>query len=367
MIGSRHEKSLNALKHMSVRIDAELARALEERAHGPAAAMYHMLRYFLGFVDEDFKASTEGGGKRFRPALCLLIAQGYGAGEKALDAAVAIELFHNLTLIHDDVEDHDEYRRGKPTVWKLWGINNAINAGDIQSLIVARWVARAARQSGAEALSDILLETFIEVWEGQYLDFELADAPLDSGVVSEERYLLMTEKKSGALVRVAAEAAGVAAGKDEQECARLREYGVCLGIAYQIADDYRSVWATKSETGKDAHGDIREHKRTLPFLAAFAEAQGAAKDRLKGLYSLSRQLSEAEISEALALIDAADVRRDVQAKIREYSARAMKAVSLLSLDEETKALLAGIVEMLVPEGGDSGIPASGGSAAIALA
>ncbi len=348
------ETCLAALKEMSAIADGELSRTLEARAKGPAARLYNMLRYFFGYVDENFAPSTETSGKRFRPSLCLFVADAYGVKETALEAAVAIELFHNFTLVHDDVEDRDEYRRNKPTVWKLWGVNHAINSGDVQSLIATEWITRAALhpQVGAH-LAKILVEAFIEVGEGQYFDFELAENSLEGNDVSDVQYLLMTEKKSGVLVRVAAEAAGVAANKDASECQRLRDYGNYLGMAYQMADDYRSVWATQEETGKDTHSDIREHKRTLPFLYAHAETTGAIKARLADLYSLSRQLSADEIREALAIIDATSARTKVLAKVREYAASAKAAAATLSLPEDKRAILCGIVDMLVSEGKDS--------------
>ena len=344
------ETCLKALKEMSVIADMELAASLETYTHGDAGRMYDMLRYFMGYLNEDFSPTTGESGKRFRPSLCLFIADAYGARMQALEAAVAIELFHNFTLVHDDVEDRDEYRRNKPTVWKLWGINHAINAGDAQSLLASEWAMRAAwHPDVGPRISHALSEAFIEVIEGQYLDFELALAAIDSPAVTEETYFKMIEKKSGVLVRIAAEAAGIAAGK-EDERARLREFGVSLGMAYQMADDYRSVWATQVETGKDTHSDIREHKRTLPFLVAYAEATGPARDRLKALYSLDRQLTDAEVAEAGTLIDTTGARAKVGVAVRDYADRARNAVAGLALPQETRDILEGIVDMLVPEG-----------------
>lgn len=345
------EKCLEALRAMSAIADTELSRTLEGRATGPTARMYNMLRYFMGYVDENFTPSAEGSGKRFRPSLCLFIAGAYGAREKALEAAVAIELFHNFTLIHDDVEDRDEYRRNKPTVWKLWGVNHAINSGDVQSLIATEWIARAARHPDVGArLAELLVDAFIKVGEGQYLDFELASAPIGGGTITEESYVEMTHRKSGVLVAVAAESAGAAAGKSDAECALLRDYGNYLGISYQMADDFRSVWSTQVETGKDTHSDIREHKRTLPFLAGYKEVSGKSKERLASLYSLERQLDDSEIQEVLAILDSTSARKEVLAAIREYAERSKTAAAELSIDENSRAILCGIVDMLIPEG-----------------
>lgn len=262
---------------------------------------------------------------------------------------MAIELFHNLTLLHDDIEDRDEYRRGRPTVWKLWGINNAINAGDIQSLLVTEWIIRAQSHPGVGAtLARALNNAFIEVWEGQYLDFELAENSIESGAITREAYFTMIEKKSGALVRIAAEAAGIANGK-ETERTKLREYGGSLGMAFQIADDYRSLWSTKEETGKDPYGDIREHKRTLPFLYAYEESSGDVKKRLGELYSLTRQLTQGEILEALSIINATSAHASVVMVMQEYRNRAKSAARTLDLSQGVRDTLEVIVDALVPD------------------
>ena len=219
--------NVEALKEMTILVDHELRRAFAVHAVGPAKKLYHMLEYFMGYRDESLTVTESSGGKRFRPSLCLLIADMYGSRENAMEAAVAIELFHNLTLLHDDVEDRDEYRRGRPTVWKIWGVNHAINSGDVQALLVTEWISRVHMiPRVGTVLAQELTSAFIEVWEGQFLDFELADNPLNDAI-NEESYLLMIEKKSGVLVRIAAEAAGIAAGR-EGERAKLRDYGLSL-------------------------------------------------------------------------------------------------------------------------------------------
>ncbi len=339
------KECLDAQKAASEGIDDALKAVLALRAEGEAASMYKMLQYFMGFLDKDFKAEEPGaGGKRFRPALCLYIAESYGAKDDAMDAALAIELFHNFTLIHDDVEDRDEVRRNRPTVWKLWGVNHAINSGDMQMILLSELCVTAG-----EGMGLTLLNAFEEVIEGQYLDFELADKPLGSEEVSEERALLVDEKKTGALIGAAAECAGIAGRQSIDERERLRAYGIAVGMVFQLADDYRSVWATKKETGKDTHSDIREHKRTLPFFAALKELKGDDKNRLEELYGLTRQLTDAEIKEALALIEKTSAKTYVLNMVQKYANDAMKIAEKLSLPDDTKAVLIGIVDMLVPK------------------
>ena len=267
-----------------------------------------------------------------------------------LDAAIAIELFHNFTLIHDDVEDHDEMRRGRPTVWKLWGVNDAINSGDALNILVAERISSVALvPKVGSRMASILTEAFLEVIEGQHLDFQLASAPINSKEMSEARYLSMIKKKTGALIRASVEVAGIAAGKGPREIAILRQYGESLGLAFQLADDYQSVWGSAVQTGKDAQSDIREHKRTSPFLYAYAHTKGVMKTRFNELYSLEGQLTESQIREARTIIDATDAHKHVLSRIRMYTKQAQKVAQSLSAPESTRAFLLGLVDLLVPD------------------
>lgn len=339
------EECLAAQARASVGFEETLKKVLSARTTGEAQDIYKMLMYFMGFLDEDFKDLPPGfGGKRFRPALCLFLSEAYGVREKAEHAALAIELFHNFTLIHDDVEDRDEMRRNRPTVWKLWGVNHAINSGDALLLLATE----SLLQTGPK-LGGVILRSFEEVAQGQYLDFELAEKQLGSDAVREERALLVNEKKTAALIGAAAEVAGILGGQSEDECKNLRAYGMALGMLFQLADDYRSVWETQKETGKDSHSDIREHKRTVPFFAAQKELEGSAKKRLEELYSLTRQLSEAEVAEALAVVNSTKAKEYVFEKIKEYAAESRALAEKLSVPDESKSILIGLVEMLVPE------------------
>lgn len=327
----------SALEGLDARIEAILSPEAQD-----TAPLYAMLRYFFGFLEEDLAtpARTKGG-KRLRPALTLLLAEGYGHKEAAQDAALAVELFHNFTLIHDDIEDGDELRRDKPTLWKLCGIDHAINAGDQLSLIASR-VAMRAGGSAAQ----VLFSAFMEVIDGQYMDFELARAKnprIDKGW-----YERATEKKTGALIGAATEVAGVCTGQSAEECANLRALGRSLGMAFQYANDFRSAWSTQEETGKDAYGDIREHKRTLPYFLAL---ESGADIQLTELYALDRQLAESEIAQVHTLLEQTPAKEQTLAAIREYAQRASDSIETLSLPNGTKTLLISLIPTLIPEAG----------------
>lgn len=335
-------------QHVTKGVDERIQGILDTHAHGAASKLYNMLGYALGFLDENFKKETlSKGGKRFRPALCLFLAKEFGVEDKALEAATAIELFHNFTLIHDDIEDHDAFRRGRETLWKRWGVNDAINSGDVLSLLACEAAANAGHAGNDPRITSALLHAFIEVGEGQHLDFALAACDPGSGTASEKVYLEMIEKKSGAMVGVAAEVAGLIAKRTESECALLRSFGRVVGCSYQLADDYRSVWNVEGETGKDLQGDIKEHKRTFIFFSAQKELVGNERSRLEKLYSLEQTLSEVEVKEVLALIEKTSAKSATRQAIHAKTDRALATLQSISIRAEAKEMLAGVVNALV--------------------
>ncbi len=225
-------KARTLLEKKRISFEKLCARYVQTQKKNDTEKLYAMLEYFLGYRNESGKRLTKPHtGKRLRPSLCLLVASLYGVEHKVTDAALALELFHHFTLIHDDIEDNDVTRRGRPTVWKLWGINHGINAGDLQALLAYEVSTRAGSEN--PQITTLLIETFKEVIEGQYLDFEMSQVRSNF----ETRYRAMCEKKTAALFGCACELAGIAAKRGKKECAQLRTFGRSLGFLFQIQDD----------------------------------------------------------------------------------------------------------------------------------
>lgn len=317
----------------------------------PKLAMYDMQRYFMGFADESFRPLKAYGGKRFRSGLTLLLADRYNVKDDALSIAVAIELFHNFTLIHDDIEDNDEMRRGRPTVWKLWGVPHAINAGDAQLILVGEVLGDGCRTFGDKGydIQHEVLSRFREVAEGQYLDFVLTEVPLDDPLVTEAHYFEMLMKKTSVLVGISAEVVGMIADLNDDERRALWDYGLHLGVAYQLCDDCMSIWGSTETTGKHELGDIKEKKKTLPVLWAMEELGSAGRERLVELYGKSDPLTQEEAEEVKALLDTTNVHERVRARIDKYYDDAKEAVAKLSLSDEHKEELAQVMGILLPE------------------
>ncbi|GBD10017.1 (2E,6E)-farnesyl diphosphate synthase [Candidatus Thermoflexus japonica] len=256
-------------------LEAEMRAAVGEPAHPSERLFYGMLAYHLGWADAQLRPAQQDGGKRVRPMLCLLACAACGGDPaRALPAAAAIELLHNFSLIHDDIQDRSETRRGRPTVWALWGIAQAINAGDALFTIAHRALWRL-RERGVPA------ERILEVAErfdaaclmltrGQHFDllFEGAER------VSLEEYLEMIRGKTAALLRAAA---GIGARLADGPAEDLEAFGEALGMAFQIQDDLLGIWGDPVVTGKSAADDLRTRKKTLPVIFAMERIPGFAE------------------------------------------------------------------------------------------
>ena len=337
---------LRIIGEYGARIDAP-ARAFLTRGD---YALYGMMRYFMGYTDAHFKASVHTVGKRVRPGLLLLVADSYGLLKEALPAALSVELFHNFTLIHDDIIDHDELRRGRPTVWKLWGIDHAINTGDAQ-LILALRALEEKTQAPLErmaALRTRLLDRYLEVGEGQYLDLALAAAKLRDPSVTEEAYLVMVGKKTAKLIRAATEAAPILAGRNEDVVMMLGDFGENLGMAYQLYDDWQGIWGVSEKTGKKSAGDIYERKKTLPVIYAHEHLASADTRRLEALYARV-SLNETAVAEILELFAKTDAQKVLERYAMRYKEQAMQALTLTELPAPTKMVLEQLAHTLVPD------------------
>ncbi|WP_420457399.1 polyprenyl synthetase family protein [Rubrivirga sp.] len=251
------------LAAVAAEVDAALA-ALDLPAE--PAGLYAPVRYVL-----------DGGGKRVRPALVLLAAQAFGgeaARAAALPAALGVEVFHNFTLVHDDIMDRAATRRGRPTVHRRWDTPTAILAGDLMMGLAARMVVGDGDGAGERA--EAHYRTVARLCEGQTLDvaFEARDD------VTADEYLAMIDRKTGALLEHALELGALLGGASRAAVSSLRQAGVALGRAFQIQDDLLDVTADAQALGKPIGGDLVEGKRTFLVLTARPRARAADRDWL---------------------------------------------------------------------------------------
>ncbi len=231
--------------------------------------LYEPLRYVLS-----------NGGKRIRPLLVLLSAKSFGTNkELALPAASAIEIFHNFTLIHDDIMDKADIRRGKPTVHKKWNENLAILSGD--TMLV--WAYKMLENYDSETykkLSSLLNQSAVEVCEGQQMDMDFETR----NNVSIDEYLEMIRLKTAVLLGTALKFGGIVANIDESDLQNIYQFGMNLGIAFQIQDDYLDSFGNVEQFGKKIGGDIIDRKKTFLYIEALQQANETDKKRLIDLF-----------------------------------------------------------------------------------
>ncbi len=308
--------------------------------------IYDVLRYHLGFLNEQFEPVRVNAGKRIRPRLCMLICETAGGQqERAVFAAAAIELLHNFTLIHDDIQDQSVYRRHRRTIWDLWGTAQAINAGDAMFAISHRALNRSIEAGIDPAtvldLSTELHDATLRIVEGQVLDlgFEQRD---DVAVAD---YLTMIGGKTGALTRCACWIGARMAGADTQRVERLAEFGSALGVGFQLRDDILGVWGTTEETGKSPADDIRRRKKSLPVLMLHERATRSEQATLDVIYD-DDDVTDDEIEIVLNLMRQYEIEQDVQAQVRSWHDQARELLESAAIDSPARDELRGLVESL---------------------
>ena len=294
-------------------------------------SFYGMARYHLGWADADFAEVDADAGKRLRPTLLVRCAEACGGdAAAAAPAAAAVELLHNFTLVHDDIQDESSHRRHRETVWRHWGTARAINVGD--ALFAA---AHTALYALAEPPSAVPAErvlaiardfdrTALRIVEGQHLDLA-HEGRWDGGVA---RYLTMISGKTAAIMDFAARAGATLAGAAGDTVDLFGRFGLALGLAFQIRDDLLGIWGAQGVTGKPAADDIRRRKQSLPIVALDERADPAVREELRRLWAAP--LDEAGVARVLALLDAAGIARECQGYVSRYHDEARAALDDLA-------------------------------------
>ena len=340
-------------------IETEMAEVIDERG-GHARPLYEMLTYHLGL-----DASAGPRGKRMRPLLGLLAYQSLtGDYRPALPGAAAVELGHNFSLVHDDIEDADAERRHRPTLWALWGVPLAINAGDalfaLSRLALYRLLDDGFSERRVLALMRVYDETCLALCEGQYLDISF-ERQAD---ISVEAYLEMIGKKTAALVGASVQAGAILATDDTGTIEAYRRFGYDLGMAFQMADDVKGSFWTAAETGKPEAGDVRKRKKTLPLVWALEHASEADRSRLLDIYAHAPDptggnghgtavvpetpIGDEEVAEVLAILERCGAREHTLTEARRYRDAALNHLELLPCDLDRKRDLAALVRSEIP-------------------
>ncbi len=242
-------------------------------ASGDVAPFYAQMQYHLGWLDEHGQPDHADSGKLLRPLLVLLSNRALGGtDEQALPLAAGIQLIHDFSLIHDDIEDHSVQRRGRRTLWNIWGLEHGINTGDGMFALAHRAVhGLSDRGVPAERVVGILRrfeDTILRICEGQYLDMQ-AEGSLD---VTEEQYLRMIGGKTAALAAASVGLGAQVATDDRDQIDAMWQFGEALGIAFQMQDDLLDIWGDPAQTGKARANDLVQRKMSLPVIHGLAHA-----------------------------------------------------------------------------------------------
>jgi geranylgeranyl diphosphate synthase, type I len=333
--------------HLLADIETEMSAVIDERG-GHARPLYDMLAYHLG-LDGD----SGPRGKRMRPLLGLLAYESLtGDYRPALPGAAAVELGHNFSLVHDDIEDHDRERRHRPTLWAIWGVPLAINAGDalfaLSRLALYGLLEDGFTEQRVLALMRVYDETCLALCEGQYLDISFerqADVSVDA-------YLEMIGKKTAALVGASVQAGAILATDDSAVIESYRHFGYDLGMAFQMADDVKGTFWAAAETGKPEAGDVRRKKKTLPLIWALAQADPSDADRLRALYAPGQSdepgpMDDAQVVQTLAILERVGAREHTLGEARRYRDLALEGVDRLPCDPVRGRELRALVESVI--------------------
>lgn len=314
--------------NVDARIDPHMREALTA-LDGRAPLLAGMVRYHLGFVDQTFAPVAPHAvdrGKRIRPAVAMLAAGATGGDPSvAAPLAAAIELLHNFTLIHDDIQDESATRRHRPTVWSIWGAKQAINAGDalfaVAHLPLFHLTTAGVSPTLALRLADAFDRMTIAIVDGQTLDLGFEGR----ATVTSPEYVAMIAGKTAAIVRFAAWGGALLAGACDETAAHWADFGLALGLGFQIQDDLLGIWGDAAATGKPAADDIRRRKKSLPIIMLGERLDPATRAELDDLYA-AEPITEPGVARILALLAASGVRRDVEREIARFHGQAATAL-----------------------------------------
>jgi len=317
------------------------------------------LTQFVQALNEEFSQQTYGehpeelyepirylmslGGKRMRPLMTLMATALFTDDwQKAIKPATAVEVFHNFTLMHDDIMDKAPLRRGKPTVHAKWNDNTAILSGDVM-LVQAYELLMFVEDAKFKKALKRFNRTAAEVCEGQQLDMNFENREN----VSEEEYLEMIKLKTSVLLGYALELGGIIGGASEKSCDLLYNIGLNIGLGFQLKDDLLDVYGDPEKFGKQVGGDIISNKKTFMLIEALEKAEGETKLALDKWLSLKEFDATEKVKAVTAIYDTLGIREVAMIKINTYFDKAFEALGSLKVDEDRKLILRTFAETLI--------------------
>ena len=279
-------------------------------------------------------------GKRIRPAMLLMACDLFGGNlNDALNPAFAVELFHNSTLVHDDIMDESDLRRGRPTVHKLYGLNNAILSGDVMMYYSYQYLFDT-EESKVASVARMFTTAAIQVFEGQQMDLNFENR----SDVSEEEYLKMIEYKTAVLIAVSLKLGALIGGASDQDQEAIYEFGRNLGLAFQLKDDYLDVYAEGEKFGKKIGGDIAQNKKTFLLINAYKAANEDQSILMNDILELDDK--DEKIRAMTDMYRQLNIREITEKKIEEYYEKCLENLKAIKVDDQVKQPLFQLAENL---------------------
>ncbi len=286
--------------------------------------LYEPIHYILGL-----------GGKRIRPVLTLMSAEIFDVSyEKALPAALAVEVFHNFSLVHDDIMDDAPLRRGNTTVHEKWDINTGILSGDAMLILAYQYFEKYEPVIFRD-LAKLFSKTALEVCEGQQWDVDFESR----NDVTVPEYLKMIEYKTAVLVAAAMKMGAIIAETSTENADLIYDFGLNLGIAFQLQDDYLDAFGDPETFGKQVGGDIIENKKTYLYLKGMEFANGVDKQELADLFSVQMEENEAKIAQVKEIFLNSGAAKATQKAIEAYTFKAFETLEKMDINSEKKNIL----------------------------
>ncbi len=326
----------NLTKHAK-KIEDHLAASIHnDNALGAAC------RYVMGWEDANGK-TTDQGGKRIRPALCLYVSELFGGTTaNALPGAISLELIHNFSLVHDEIQDRDPERHHRKTIWRLVGEAQAINVGDYLYVLAQKVLI----ESTIPAEQRILALASLANATGDMIKGQWADLSFENREdITVDEYLEMIEFKTGALIGAAVECGALLAGIPKSEADLGRAWGRRIGLAFQAHDDILGIWGDPNTTGKSNVNDLVRKKKSLPVLEAMKQSDTSAK--IKSLYASDKEPSGKEILETVNLMEKRNIREICEEHAERFIKEAEEILEVLPLGVEERARLRQIANYLI--------------------
>ncbi|MDD2594347.1 MAG: polyprenyl synthetase family protein [Bacteroidales bacterium] len=292
---------------------------LNLKIEGTPQSLYEPIEYMMGI-----------GGKRIRPRLCLITYTLFSnlINKEVIYPSLAIEIFHEFTLIHDDIMDKADTRRNQLTVHKKWGDNSAILSGDVMSIMAYKYLC-ACEQDKMSALLELFTKTASQVCEGQQYDMDFESMPF----ITQEDYINMIGLKTGVLIACAAEMGAIMGGADEAVCKSLYNFGFLIGLAFQITDDYLDTFGNEQIFGKKIGGDIVNNKKSWLLVECIRLATGEKRTELNRIMAMDENQNAEKIASMQNLYVDLGIKESAKKKILEYHDKAMDVIRNIGLSD----------------------------------